>query len=71
MAKLIRKWLRHINKLIVKINVGLYGSDSFNKTSNYKIEPDINTKLAEDWKKTGKDLEKALVNHNIQDLHKH
>lgn len=71
MAKLIRKWLRHINNLIAQANVGLYGSNSFNKTSDYKIEPDVNTKLTEDWKKTGKDLEKALVNHNIHDLHKH
>lgn len=70
MAKLIRKWLKHINKLIAKVNVGLYGSDSFAKTSSYKVKSETNTKLAEDWNKTGKDLEKALVNHNIQGLHK-
>lgn len=70
MAKLIRKWLRHINKLIAQVNVGLYGSDSFTKTSSYKAKLDANTKLAEDWNKTGKDLEKALVNHNIKGLHK-
>lgn len=70
MARLIRKMLRHINKLIAQVNVGLYGSDSFAKTSSYKVKPDANTKLAEDWNKTGKDLEKALVNHNIQGLHK-
>ena len=70
MAKLIRKWLRHINKLIAQVNVGLYGSDSFAKTSSYKVKPDANTKLAEDWNKIGKDLEKALVNHNIHGLHK-
>ena len=70
MAKLIRKWLRHINKLIAQVNVGLYGSDSFAKTSSYKVKPDVNTKLTKDWEKTGEDLEKALVNHNIQGLHK-
>ena len=70
MAKLIRKWLRHINKLIAQVSVGLYGSDSFAKTSSYKVKPDVNTKLTKDWEKTGKDLEKALVNHNIQYLHK-
>lgn len=70
MAKLIRKWLRQVNKLIAKVNTKLYGSDSFAKTSSYKVKPDANTKLAEDWNKTGKDLEKALVNHNIQGLHK-
>lgn len=70
MAKLIRKWLRHINKLIAKFNARVYGSDSFAKTSSYKVKLDANTKLAEDWNKTGKDLEKELVNHNIQGLHK-
>lgn len=59
-----------VNKLIAKVNTKLYGSDSFAKTSSYKVNPDVNTKLAEDWNKTGKDLEKALVNHNIQGLHK-
>ncbi|MBE7392735.1 hypothetical protein ING78_10620 [Ligilactobacillus salivarius] len=70
MAKLIRKWLRHINKLIAKSNAKIYGSDSFTKTSSYKVKPDANTKLAEDWKKVGTDLEKTLVKHNMQGLHK-
>lgn len=70
MAKLIRKWLRHINKLIAKFNARVYGGNSFTKTSSYKAKPDANTKLAEDWNKTEKDLEKALVNHNIKGLHK-
>ena len=70
MAKLIRKWLWHINKLIAKFNARVYGGNSFTKTSSYKAKPDANTKLAEDWNKTGKDLEKALVNHNIKGLHK-
>lgn len=70
MAKLIRKWLRHINKLIAQVNARVYGGNSFTKTSSYKAKPDANTKLAEDWNKTGKDLEKALVNHNIKGLHK-
>ena len=70
MARLIRRWLRQVNKLIAKVNARVYGSDSFAKTSSYKVKPDANTKLAEDWSKTGKDLEKALVNHNIQGLHK-
>lgn len=65
MAKLIRRWLRHINKLIAKFNARVYGSNSFAKTSSYKVKPDANTKLAEDWNKTGKDLEKALVKHNV------
>lgn len=62
--------LRHLNKLIAKVNTRVYGGNSFAKTSSYKVKPDANTKLAEDWNKTGKDLEKALVNHNIQGLHK-
>lgn len=70
MAKLIRKWLRHINKLIAKFNARVYGGNSFTKTSSYKAKPDANTKLAEDWNKTGKDLEKALVKHNLKGLHK-
>lgn len=70
MARLIRRLLMQVNKLIAKVNTKLYGSDSFAKTSSYKVKPDANTKLAEDWNKTGKDLEKALVNHNIQGLHK-
>ncbi|WP_274355326.1 hypothetical protein [Ligilactobacillus salivarius] len=70
MARLIRRLLMQVNKLIAKVNTKLYGSDSFAKTSSYKVKPNANTKLAEDWNKTGKDLEKALVNHNIQGLHK-
>lgn len=71
MARLIRRLLMQVNKLIAKVNTKLYGSDSFTKTSSYKVKPDANTKLAKDWNKIGKDLEKALVNHNIQGLHKH
>ncbi|MDF4188309.1 hypothetical protein PV941_04380 [Ligilactobacillus salivarius] len=70
MAKLIRKMLRHLNKLIAKVNTKLYGSDSFAKTSSYKVKPDANTKLADDWEKVGTDLEKTLVKHNMQGLHK-
>lgn len=70
MARLIRRLLMQVNKLIAKVNTKLYGSDSFAKTSSYNVKPDANTKLAEDWNKTGKDLEKSLVNHNIQGLHK-
>ncbi|OQR18988.1 hypothetical protein [Ligilactobacillus salivarius] len=70
MAKLIRRLLMQVNKLIAKVNARIYGSNSFAKTSSYKVKPDANTKFAEDWNKTGKDLEKVLVNHNIQDLHK-
>ncbi|PEG96233.1 hypothetical protein CP360_07730 [Lactobacillus sp. UMNPBX9] len=70
MAKLIRKWLRHINKLIAQVNTRVYGGNSFAKTSSYKVKPDANTKLAEDWEKVGTDLEKALVKHNLKGLHK-
>lgn len=70
MARLIRRWLRQVNKLIAKVNARVYGSDSFAKTSSYKVKLDANTKLADDWEKVGTDLEKTLVKHNMQGLHK-
>lgn len=70
MARLIRRLLMQVNKLIAKVNTKLYGSDSFAKTSSYNVKPDANTKLADDWEKVGTDLEKTLVKHNMQGLHK-
>lgn len=60
MAKLIRRWLRHINKLIAKVNTRVYGGNSFAKTSSYKVKPDANTKLAEDWEKVGTDFRESV-----------
>ena len=49
-----------VNKLIAKVNTRVYGGNSFAKTSSYKVKPDANTKLAEDWEKVGTDFRESV-----------